>query len=81
MNQQNNITARAVLEAVIKADREYDAAHDALCDAKRESGNWRVNPLKNDHPAVRRKRVAIDARQAALALAEEFLEHGEAFPT
>lgn len=58
---------RAAVAELVAADRELDAAQDAVCDAKREKGNWRVNPLRFDHPAVLRVRAAKIRRAAALA--------------
>ena len=60
---------RAAVAELIEADKEYDAAKDALVAAKREKGNWRVNPLGHSHPAVLRVRDATVRRAAALARA------------
>lgn len=60
-------TAIAIVAELIAADIELDAAQDALCEAKREKGNWRVNPLSHNHPAVARVRAAQERRAAALA--------------
>lgn len=57
-------------EELIAADRELDAAQDALVEAKRAKGNWRVNPLPHFHPAVIRVRAAKLRRAAALNAAE-----------
>lgn len=59
---------RDCFRVLLAADREFDAAKDALCDAKRERGNWLVNPLPHTHPAVVRMRAAT--RQRAIALAQ-----------
>ena len=59
--------ARAAVAELIEADKEYDAAKDALAAAKREKGNWRVNPLGHNHTAVIRSREATARRSAALA--------------
>lgn len=55
------------IEELVAADREFDAAADELAEAKREKGNWRVNPLGHNHPAVLRMRAAKARRAAALA--------------
>lgn len=52
---------------LVDADRELDAAADELADAKRAKGNWRVNPLPHNHPAVVRMRAAKERRAAALS--------------
>lgn len=59
--------ARAVVAELIEADKEYDAAKDALAAAKREKGTWRHNPLSHTHPAVAALRSASARRTAALA--------------
>ncbi len=61
------VAARDAVAELVAADRELDAAADALADAKREKGNWRVNPLTHNHPAVVRMRAAKERRAAALA--------------
>ncbi|HEY4530128.1 MAG TPA: hypothetical protein VIG97_07345 [Luteimonas sp.] len=60
------VAARDAVAELVAADRELDAAQDALCEAKREKGQWRVNPLQHGHPAVIRVREAKTRRAAAL---------------
>lgn len=69
--------ACAAVAELLAADLEYDAAKDALFDAKREKGNWRVNPLGHNHPAVVRVRAAVDRRRDALA---KFTAAGHSHP-
>ncbi|HZX80103.1 MAG TPA: hypothetical protein VFE72_04005 [Lysobacter sp.] len=57
---------RAAVAELVAADRELDAAQDALCEAKREKGQWRVNPLRHDDPNVLRVRAAKARRAEAL---------------
>ena len=60
-------SARDAVAELIAADLELDAAADELAEAKRAKGNWRVNPLGHNHPAVLRMRAAKVRRAAALA--------------
>jgi hypothetical protein len=60
------IAASLAIGELVEADRAFDAAQDAVCEAKRANGNWRVNPLGRNHPAVVAVRAAKERRAAAL---------------
>lgn len=68
--------AATVFAELVSADVEYDVAADAVAEAKREKGNWRVNPLGHAHPAVVRMRAAKARRAAALAAVRGAASHG-----
>lgn len=59
-----------VLIELWAADKALDVAQDAVAEAKRATGNWRVNPLGHGHPAVIAVREAKERRRAALAAIE-----------
>lgn len=59
-----------VLTELWAADKALDIAQDAVAEAKRATGNWRVNPLGHGHPAVIAVREAKERRRAAIAAIE-----------
>lgn len=57
----------ATVAELVAADRALDEAVKAEGEARRSRGNWNVNPLPHNHPAVLELGAAYERRHAALA--------------